>query len=35
MEFCETIFNLGSLGYHAIDKYLTNEQINQIKTQYE
>jgi hypothetical protein len=32
---CETIFNLGSLGYHAIDKYLTNEQINQIKTQYE
>lgn len=32
---CETIFNLGSLGYHAIDKYLTTEQINQIKTQYE
>ena len=32
---CETIFNLGSLGYHAIDKYLTNEQINQIKTQYD
>lgn len=32
---CETIFNLGSLGYHAIDKYLTNEQIKQIKTQYE
>ncbi len=32
---CETIFNLGSLGYHAIDKYLTSQQINQIKTQYE
>jgi len=32
---CETIFNLGSLGYHAIDRYLTNEEINQIKTQYE
>lgn len=32
---CETIFNLGSLGYHAIDKYLTSEQVNQIKTQYE
>ena len=32
---CETIFNLGSLGYHAIEKYLTNDQINQIKTQYE
>ena len=32
---CETIFNLGSLGYHAIDKYLTSEQVNQIKTQYD
>jgi len=32
---CETIFNLGSLGIHAIEKYLTNEQINQIKTQYD
>jgi len=32
---CETMFNTGSLGYHAIEKYLTNEQINQIKTQYE
>jgi len=32
---CETIFNLGSLGIHAIEKYLTVEQINQIKTQYD
>lgn len=32
---CETIFNIGSLGFHAIDKYLTVEQINQIKTQCE
>jgi len=32
---CETIFNLGSLGFHAIEKYLTNEQINQIKKQYD
>lgn len=32
---CESIFQLGTLGYHAIDKYLTNEQVKQIKTQYE
>jgi hypothetical protein len=32
---CETIFKLGTLGYHAIDKYLTTEQINQINNQYE
>lgn len=31
----ETIFNLGSLGYHACDKYLTVEQVKQIKTQYD
>ena len=31
---CETKFYLGTLGYHAIEKYLTNEQINQIKNQY-
>jgi len=30
----ETEFNLGSVGYHAIDKYLTMEQCNQIKNQY-
>lgn len=32
---CETIFNLGTLGYHAADKYMTKEQFNQIKTQYD
>lgn len=31
---CETQFHLGTLGYHAIEKYLTEEQINQIKNQY-
>lgn len=31
---CETIFKLGTLGYHAIEQYLTPEQVNQIKTQY-
>jgi hypothetical protein len=31
---CEVIFQLGTLGYHAIDKWLTNEQIDQIKNQY-
>lgn len=30
----ETTFALGSIGYHAIDKYLTKEQYNQILTQY-
>lgn len=32
---CETIFELGTLGYHAIEKYLTPQQVKQIKTQYE
>lgn len=31
---CETQFHLGTLGYHAIEKYLTKDQVNQIKTQY-
>jgi hypothetical protein len=31
---CETIFKLGTLGYHAIEKYLTSEQCEQIKNQY-
>lgn len=31
---CESIFQLGTLGYHAIDKYLTEEEVSQIKTQY-
>lgn len=31
----ETQFHLGSMGYHAIDKYLTIEQTNKIKKQYE
>lgn len=32
---CETIFELGTLGYHAIEKHLTIEQVNQIKHQYD
>jgi len=31
---CETIFKMGTLGAHAIDKYLTKEQCNQIRNQY-
>jgi hypothetical protein len=31
----ETIFNMGSLGYHAMDKYLTIDEINLIMTQYD
>jgi hypothetical protein len=31
----ETEFKLGTCTYHAIDKHLTPEQCNQIKTQYE
>jgi hypothetical protein len=30
----ETIFTLGTIGYHAIDKYLTAEQCTLIKNQY-
>jgi hypothetical protein len=30
----ETLFKLGSMGYHAIDKYLTKEQVEQINNQY-
>lgn len=30
----ESIFELGTLGYHAIDKYLNHDQVKQIKTQY-
>jgi hypothetical protein len=32
---CETQYHLGTLGYHAIDKWLTNQQCNQIKKQYD
>lgn len=32
---CESIFKLGTLGVHAIEKYLTAEQVSQILTQYE
>lgn len=32
---CETVFKLGSFGYHNIDRYLTPEQCKQIRTQYE
>jgi hypothetical protein len=31
----ETIFNLGSLGYHAMDKYLTIDEVNLIMNQYD
>jgi hypothetical protein len=31
---CESIFKLGTLGYHAIDKYLSKEQCEQIRNQY-
>lgn len=31
---CETIFNFGSLGYHAIEKYLTHDEVYKIKNQY-
>jgi len=34
MFSCETIFKLGTQGYHAIEKWLTPEQCEQIKTQY-
>jgi hypothetical protein len=30
----ESIFKLGTVGYHAIDKYLTPDQCQQIKNQY-
>jgi hypothetical protein len=32
---CETQFHLGTLGYHAVEKYLPLEQVNEIKKQYE
>jgi hypothetical protein len=32
---CETQFHLGTFGYHAIEKYLPLEQVNEIKKQYE
>lgn len=31
----ESIFNLGTLGYHAIEKYLTKSQVQAILTQYD
>ena len=31
----ETIYTLGSLGYHAINKHLSRDQVNKIMTQYE
>ena len=31
---CETIFKLGTLGYHSIEKHLSTEQVTQIKNQY-
>lgn len=32
---CETIFQKGTLGYHAANKYMTKEEFNQLKTQYD
>lgn len=32
---CESIYKEGTLGYHAIDKYLTKEEVTKIKNQYE
>jgi hypothetical protein len=32
---CEIHFLLGTFGYHAIDRYLSPEQVRQIKTQYQ
>jgi hypothetical protein len=32
---CETIFQLGTFGIHAIESWLTPQQVQQIKTQYE
>jgi hypothetical protein len=32
---CESIYTEGTLGYHAIDKYLTEKECIKIKTQYE
>lgn len=31
---CESIFKMNTLGYHAIEKYLTEDQVSQIKNQY-
>lgn len=31
---CETIFELGTVGYHAIEKYMTPIQVKDIKNQY-
>jgi hypothetical protein len=31
---CESIFTLGTLGYHAIDKYLTPRATHEIRNQY-
>lgn len=31
---CETIFEMGTLGYHAIDKYFSKQQCEMIKNQY-
>ena len=31
---CETIFKLGTFGYHAIEKYLSTSEVEQIKNQY-
>lgn len=32
---CETIYELGTFGYHAIESHLTGDQVHKIKTQYD
>jgi len=32
---CETMFELGTIGVHAPEKYLSSEQVNKLYTQYE
>ena len=31
---CETMLALGTLGYHAIDRYLSPDEVHMIKSQY-
>lgn len=32
---CETMFEMGTFGYHAINKYLSASEVEKIKTQYD
>lgn len=31
---CEAKFELGTLGYHRIDAYMSEEEVEQVKNQY-